>query len=174
MFDSIATFEKVSFEEYKKARMKAFSSSVQTMTEDDMFEEWKNIKLPQRATEGSAGYDFSIPMDAVIYDGDNDSVMIPTGIRAHINEGWVMMLFPRSGFGTKYRFGLDNTVGIIDSDYYFADNEGHIMAKVHTQKYLELKAGDRFMQGVFLPFGTATNGNTDAQRHGGFGSTGAK
>lgn len=171
--DNIAMFQKVSFEEYKKMRMKmpAVNSDV---SEDKIFEEWKNIKLPQRATIGSAGYDFSTPMDVNLFDGENDSVLIPTGIRAKIQEGWVLMLFPRSGLGTKYGFGLDNTVGIIDFDYFHADNEGHIMAKVHVGKPLELKAGERFVQGVFVPFGIASNGNTTAMRHGGLGSTGTK
>jgi len=171
--DNIAMFQKVSFEEYEKMRYNMEPDGCKPSNEE-MFEEWKSIKLPQRATIGSAGYDFSIPMDVTLFDGEDDSVLIPTGIRAKIQEGWVLMLFPRSGLGTKYGFGLDNTVGIIDSDYFHADNEGHIMAKVHVSKLLELKAGERFMQGVFVPFGIASNGNTTAMRHGGLGSTGTK
>lgn len=168
--DNIAMFQKVSFEEYKKARVKMFATEGE-YSEEELFEEWKNIKIPQRATIGSAGYDFSIPMEA---DLSNESVLFPTGIRAKIAEGWVLLLFPRSGLGTKYGFKLDNTTGIIDSDYFYADNEGHIMAKVHTEKPLRLGAGERFMQGVFVPFGIACNGNTTLTRHGGFGSTGTK
>jgi len=171
--DNIAMFQKVSFEEYKKMREKMFTVKGE-LTDEEMFDEWKNIKLPQRATAGSAGYDFSIPMDITVYDKKEDSVLIPTGIRAKIQEGWVLMLFPRSGLGTKYGFGLNNTVGIIDSDYFHADNEGHIMAKMHADTVLHLSAGERFMQGVFVPFGIACNGNTTNARHGGFGSTGAK
>ena len=171
--DNIAMFQKVSFEEYKKARTKMFIVN-EEVSEAEMFEEWKNIKIPQRATIGSAGYDFAIPMEVTVFDGPDDAVLIPTGIRAKIAEGWVLMLFPRSGLGTKYGFGLDNTVGIIDSDYFNADNEGHIMAKVHVNKGLTLKPGERFMQGVFVPFGIASNGNTTSLRHGGLGSTGTK
>lgn len=168
--NNIATFQKVSFEEYFKARCKMTSANPEDI-KDAIFEEWKNIKLPQRSTSGAAGYDFHIPMSAYISE---ESKFFPTGIRVHIEEGWVLMLFPRSGLGTKYRFALDNTTGIIDSDYFYADNEGHIMAKVHTDKPLQLEAGERFMQGVFLPYGTASNGNTEAARRGGFGSTGTK
>lgn len=168
--DNIAMFQKVSFEEYKKARINMFAAE-NTCNDEELFEEWKNIKLPQRATIGSAGYDFSIPMEI---DLSEESKWIPTGIRAKIAEGWVLMLFPRSGLGMKYRLTLDNTTGIIDSDYFHADNEGHIMAKIHTNKPLHLGKGERFMQGVFVPFGIASNGNTTAMRHGGMGSTGTK
>lgn len=166
--DNIAVFQKVSFEEYKSMRIKM--SAEHELTEEELFEEWKNIKLPQRATIGSAGYDFCLPMDVQLSD---KSALIPTGIRAKIADGWVLMLFPRSGLGTKYGFALDNTVGIIDSDYFHADNEGHIMAKVHVNNPLNMKASERFMQGVFVPFGMASNGNTTMMRHGGLGSTGS-
>lgn len=171
--DSIATFQKVSFEEYRNMRVKTYARFGEK-TDDELFEEWMSIKLPERATTGSAGYDFYVPMKATIECGENGSVLIPTGIRAKIKAGWVLMLFPRSGLGTKFGFGLDNTVGIIDSDYFEADNEGHIMAKIHVNKELSLNQGDRFVQGVFLPFGTATNDDVTVSRHGGFGSTDAK
>lgn len=168
--NNIASFHKVSFEEYKNARKKMFAVECEC-TDDDLFSEWLSIKIPHRATAGSAGYDFCIPMHKII---DGESVLIPTGIRAKINEGWVLMLFPRSGMGMKYRMVLDNTTGVIDSDYYYADNEGHIMAKIHADKAFELQQGDRFMQGVFVPFGIADGDDVTAQRHGGMGSTGTK
>ena len=43
---------------------------------------------------------------------------------------WVLKCYPRSGLGFKYRLQLNNTVGIIDSDYFYSDNEGHIFAKL--------------------------------------------
>jgi dUTP pyrophosphatase len=168
---NIASFEKVSFDEYKKARKLMFSVENE-LTEDEMFDEWLAIKLPERSTSGSAGYDFCIPMKYEVQA--EKSVLFPTGIRAKIDEGWVLMLFPRSGLGTKYGMGLDNTVGIIDSDYYYADNEGHIMAKIHVSKPLKLEEGTRFIQGVFVPFGTADKEEVTTERHGGLGSTGTK
>ena len=168
--NNIAMFQKVSFEEYKNMRVKMFTAEDEC-TDEELFEEWKAIKLPQRATIGSAGYDFCLPMDVKFTAA---SKLIPTGIRAKIAEGWVLMLFPRSGLGTKHGFALDNTVGIIDSDYFHADNEGHIMAKAHVSDVLDMQAGQRFIQGVFVPFGIASNGNTTATRHGGLGSTGTK
>lgn len=170
----IATFEKVSLDQYLKDK---FGYDVKNQTVlDAAIKEWENIKLPTRATDGSAGYDFYAPTFAFIgsdFAGDIGEV-IPTGVRVKMEPGWVLMLFPRSGFGFKYGMHLANTVGIIDSDYYNADNEGHIMAKVSTAKdILSLNTGDRFMQGVFVPFGIATNDETVQQeRKGGFGSTG--
>lgn len=170
MTNTIASFQKVSFAEYKAARQKMFSVDNE-VSESDLFDEWLNIKLPVRATAGSAGYDFCIPFDAFVTD---ESRIIPTGIRANIQNGWVLMLFPRSGMGMKFGMQLDNTVGVIDSDYFYADNEGHIMAKIHSSKAFELNQGERFVQGVFLPYGVAEGDNATAQRHGGMGSTGTK
>ena len=82
---------------------------------------YDNIKLPQRATSGSAGYDFCSPIDVLL--GPKESVRIPTGIRCRIDEGYVLELYPRSSFGFKYQMGLLNTTGIIDADYFNADND---------------------------------------------------
>ena len=84
--------------------------------------------MPERATVGSAGYDFFSPIDFALAPGE--TIKIPTGIRAKIDDGWVLKIYPRSGLGFKFRLQLNNTVGIIDSDYFYSDNEGHIMAKI--------------------------------------------
>ena len=89
---------------------------------------YEGIKLPRRATAGSAGYDFYMPADMSIAPGE--TVKIPTGIRVEMQEEWVLKCYPRSGLGFKYRLQLNNTVGIIDSDYFGSDNEGHIFAKL--------------------------------------------
>ena len=132
------------------------------------------IMLPKRATSGSAGYDFYLPFDLTIKP--NESVKVYTGIRAKIDPDYVLMIFPRSGLGTKYNLMLDNTVGVIDSDYYNALNEGHIIVALtnHSDKVLELKRGDRFAQGVFLKFGITVDDDTKSERLGGHGSTGMK
>ena len=158
--NTVAKFEKVSFEQYAKDVEKA----------DEIYE---NIQLPQRATKGSAGYDFYMPYDLTLAPGQ--TAKIPTGIRAKIADGWVLCLFPRSGLGFKYRLQLNNTVGIIDADYYLSDNEGHIFAKITNDsnegKTMTLKQGEGFMQGIFMPFGLAEDDNVQTIRNGGFGST---
>ena len=131
------------------------------------------LKLPVRATAGSAGYDFFSPVTFSLAPGE--TIKIPTGIRAEIAEGWVLQCYPRSGLGFKYRLQLNNTVGIIDSDYYFSDNEGHIFAKLTNDgkegKTLTIEAGQGFMQGIFMPFGITEDDAATAVRNGGFGST---
>ena len=130
------------------------------------------IPLPRRATAGSAGYDFVAPAETVIPAGG--SALICTGIRAEMEAGWVLMLFPRSSLGFKYGIRLSNTAGIIDSDYAFAKNEGHIMVKLRNPSGspVTIGRGERFCQGIFLPFGTAEEDGEFARREGGFGSTG--
>ena len=89
---------------------------------------YQKIRLPRRATVGSAGYDFFAPEAFSLVP--HETIKIPTGIRAEIAEGWVLQIYPRSGLGFKYRLQMDNTVGIIDSDYFTAKNEGHIFIKM--------------------------------------------
>ena len=132
----------------------------------------EEIPLPRRATAGSAGYDFVSSLTVTMQPGE--SALIPTGIRACIQPGWVLLLFPRSSLGFKHNVRLSNTVGVVDSDYYDAKNEGHIHLKLfnagdHT---VTIQAGERFCQGVFVPYGIAEGDDTDAGRVGGMGSTG--
>lgn len=171
----IAQFEKVSFEEFYKSieKIKVVLPVGETGTKKDLIKKiYDEIELPTRATNGSAGYDFHCPYSVILQKGF--PTLIPTGIRCKIEDGWVLNLYPRSGLGFKYGLHLLNTVGIIDSDYYNSDNEGHIMAKVDHNEgeyYLTLKQGDKFTQGVFLPYGITYDDNTNGIRNGGFGST---
>ncbi len=134
-------------------------------------EGYEEIKLPRRATTGSAGYDFFAPYDFSLDAGEE--LVIDTGIRARIENGWVLVILPRSGSGFKYGVRLANTAGVIDSDYFNADNEGHIKIKlVGGSKRYEVKKGSAFAQGIFLPFGITESDSVTEERHGGFGSTG--
>lgn len=157
----IAKFSKVSPSIYKEA------------CGEDSISEYEDIRLPLRATRGSAGYDFYAPARIELAAGE--SVKVATGIRAKIDDGWVLMLFPRSGLGFKYRLQLDNTVGVIDSDYYYSDNEGHIFIKITNDsregKTLVVEKGSAFAQGVFLPFGLCEDDDAQNIRNGGMGST---
>ena len=163
--EKIARFEKVSYACFTAG----FSG-------EDPKGVYDRIRLPKRATTGSAGYDFFLTQDVCLKP--SETALIPTGIRAKMDEGWVLMLFPRSGLGFKFRLQLNNTVGIIDSDYYFSKNEGHIFCKITNDskedKTLVLKEGEAFCQGIFVPFGITTDDETDGVRDGGFGSTDGK
>lgn len=135
----------------------------------------KETPLPKRATKGSAGYDFYCINSEPVVLKPNESVTLETNVCAEIEEGWVLMIFPRSGLGFKYQVGLANTVGVIDSDYYHADNGGHIMVKLVNRgtKELVINPNDKFCQGVFLPYGIVEDDDEDSlsTRTGGFGST---
>lgn len=131
---------------------------------------YENITLPRRATSGSAGYDFIAPYDFTLEVGEE--IIIDTGVRARIDDGWVLVILPRSSSGFKYGVRLANTAGVIDSDYFNADNEGHIKIKlVGAVKPFSVKAGDAFAQGIFLPYGITVDDDCVEERHGGFGST---
>ena len=134
--------------------------------------DWEAVKLPVRATSGSAGYDFFAPLDIDLEPGA--SINVPTGVRARMDSGWVLMLFPRSGLGFKYRLMLNNTVGVVDSDYFDAENEGHIFIKLYNagDRRISIQAGEAFAQGIFLPFGLTCDDCAKGVRVGGFGSTG--
>ena len=100
-----------------------------------------HVNLPQRATHYSAGYDCYAPFDIVLEPGED--IKVPTGIRAYMQPGEVLIAAPRSGLGFKYYCRLANTIPIIDSDYFFSDNEGHIFIKLRNEgdKTLTIKQG---------------------------------
>lgn len=158
-----AKFEFVSKEQY----LKDFEFK------EDACEVYSKLKKPHRATAMSAGYDFYSPFDFYLEPGM--TIKIPTGIRAKMPEDYVLMIYPRSGLGFKYRLQLNNTVGVIDSDYYNALNEGHIMIKITNDsnegKALDIKAGEGFAQGIFMQYGIVEDDDAKDIRVGGFGST---
>ena len=163
----IARFEKVSFAQFENDYISTFGNV------DGLLDIYENIKLPKRATKGSAGHDFFAPITITL--NPKESVKIPTGIRVFIEDGWVLQNYPRSSLGFKYRVQLDNTVGIIDSDYYYSSNEGHIFVKLtndnNEQKVVTIKQGEGFVQGIFLQFGITYDDDVNDIRDGGFGST---
>ena len=134
------------------------------------------IKLPERGTPQSAGYDFYLPMDVSLKPGE--AKKIPTGIKAYMKDDEVLQIYPRSGLGFVYHLRVSNTVGIIDADYADnAKNEGHIFIKIRNEgeKVLELEAGSRFAQGIFTKYLTVKNDSTiNDSREGGLSSTGTK
>lgn len=167
--ERIAKFEKISYEQF----MHDWKDTFEDANESEILTAYTELIIPKRATKGSAGYDFYLPCD--IHLKPQESIKIPTGIRVRIDGGWVLQLFPRSGLGFKFGLRLNNTVGIIDSDYYNSDNEGHMFAKMindnHDGKEVILEKGSAFMQGIFIPFGIVEDDCVESTRNGGFGST---
>lgn len=173
MSRAVAKFEKVSREQFYKDMLDEFGMKY-GMPEDGLLSEiYDNIKLPHRATSGSAGYDFYSPIHIVLEPGK--IVKIPTGIRCNIDNSWFLGVMPRSGQGFKYGLRICNTIGIIDSDYYYSDNEGHIIIKLVNDssicKTIDIPVGQGMAQGVFMPYGITVDDECLATRNGGFGST---
>lgn len=163
----IAEFEKVSLKRF----LKDYSDLIAERAEAEAF--YDDIKLPRRATSYSAGYDMYLPF--AIDLKPNATIRIPTGIRCRMEPGYVLKLYPRSSLGIKYQMGLLNTVGIIDADYYGAENEGHIIVGIINRgtETIHLNKGDRFVQGVFLAYYLAKEETVTNKRIGGFGSSDA-
>ena len=165
----IAKFHKVSAERF----MADWKDTFPETAEETIADIYNKIKLPVRATAGSAGYDFFSPVDITLNPGE--TVKIPTGIRVEMEQDWVLKCYPRSGLGFKYRLQLNNTVGIIDSDYFYSDNEGHIFSKItndsNESKSVSIQAGTGFMQGIFVEYGITVDDDAQGIRNGGFGST---
>ena len=165
----IAKFQKVSYEQFTEGWIDTFGAT----NAEEIKTIYDQIKLPRRATSGSAGYDFYAPVTLTLKPGE--TVKVPTGIRVEMEENWVLKCYPRSGLGFKYRLQLNNTVGIIDSDYFYSDNEGHIFAKItndtNENKTVEIPEGTGFMQGIFVEYGITVDDDVTSVRNGGFGST---
>lgn len=172
-------FEKVSFEQFYKDFLKCREE----LDDADYIKEYAkriydDIKLPKRATSGSAGYDFFMPYTLDLKFGKNQ--IFPTGIKCKIDDGWMLNIYPRSSLGFKHGVALSNTVGIIDSDYYNnEDNEGHIFVKLSNtdssfNNEIELKEGSAVCQGVFVRFGLTEDDTVIKKRNGGLGSTDEK
>lgn len=163
-----AKFEKVSFNQFKNDFCEIFP-----LADEKIKKIYDEIKIPQRATKSSAGYDFYLPIGIELAPGE--TIKIPTGIRCYMEEDIVLNLYPRSSLGFKYKMQLNNTVGIIDADYYNAKNEGHIQIKItndnNENKTIVLSQQDAFVQGVFTEYLVTYDDNVSAERIGGFGST---
>ncbi len=169
MAKRIAKFHKVSFEQFRDGYLDAVGAG----SEEEIRRVYDEIRLPKRATAGSAGYDFYAPVPIVLKP--QETWKVPTGIRVEMDEDWVLQCYPRSGLGFKYRLQLNNTVGIIDSDYFYSDNEGHIFAKITNDskegKTVRIEPDTGFMQGIFMEYGITADDEVTAVRNGGFGST---
>lgn len=167
--NKVAKFEKISFEQLKNDILSIDPEG--EWTDEEIQELLDGVKLPVRATTGSAGYDISTPINIGIDPGE--SLKFPTGIRCKIDHGYVMLIFVRSSVGIKKNCVLSNGTGVIDSDYYNADNEGHIWIALRNDstERVEFEMGSNICQAVFVPFGITNDDETNGIRTGGIGST---
>ena len=151
-------FEKISEKEYEKVLKEKCN--------------YEDIKLPVRSTAHSAGYDFISPFDFELKPGE--TIKVPSGIKAQMNEDEFLALLVRSSMGFKYNIRLCNQVGIVDSDYYNnPDNEGHmfIALKNEGEKVFTINKGDKYAQGIFQKYLLTDDDQASGIRTGGIGST---
>lgn len=156
-------FYKISKEQYEKDGLNAHIH-------------YEDIRMPQRGTEMSAGYDFFSVRDFTLNPGEH--IVIPTGIKFDCDWDKFLFIAPRSGQGFKYGIRLANSVGIIDADYFNNENnEGHIWVKIDypkssiNDKPFVVKKGDAICQGIILPYYRVSSDAANKKRVGGFGST---
>ena len=165
----VARFEKVSISQFVSDFIECVGGNA-----DAAEKLYENVKLPARATAGSAGYDIICPFDLTL--APDEGVKVPTGLRIKMQPGWMLLILPKSGLGSRFRLQLDNTMGLIDADYYGSDNEGHIMVPITNDskkgKGLNIPAGKAFVQAVLVPHGITEDDAAEGVRTGGFGSTG--
>ena len=164
LFPKKRGFEKISFEQYVKDV---------GGERHDLAEEYLDIKLPRRATAKSAGYDIYSPFSFELNPGE--TIKIPTGIKAYMQNDEVLKIYIRSSLGFKYDVVLSNSTGIIDADYFNnPNNEGHIWIKLinHGDKTLSINKGEAIAQGIFEKYLIADNDKpVKEERVGGIGST---
>ena len=136
----------------------------------------KGIHLPVRKTAASAGYDIEAAEERVL--APHEVTIVPTGIKAYMQENEYLGIHVRSGFSARNNVSFINSQGIIDADYYNnEDNEGHIMLAFHNHgdKPVLVEKGMRVAQGIFYSYLTVDGDEAGhgEKRRGGMGSTGA-
>jgi dUTP pyrophosphatase len=121
-------FEKISFDRFTDTFKDAYQEDYPDVSLEDYY---SNFPLPQRATKKSAGYDIYAPFSFELAPGEE--ILVPTGLRVSMQPNEVLFILPRSGQGFKTYARLANTVGVIDADYYEADNEGQVFVKLRNE-----------------------------------------
>lgn len=168
----IAEFYKVSYNQFSKDYKNINPNS--TLSEGELKAMYDAIKIPERSTSGSAGYDFFLPYAISLKAGEE--ITIPTGIRFKCRKDYGLFMISRSGLGTRNRLQLNTAISLIDSDYYYSSNEGHIMTRIihdsrNPKDVLSLEAGKGYLQGIFVQYGITKSDKCAGTRNGGFGST---
>ena len=131
----------------------------------------EGVRMPQRATKGSIGYDFYAPMDIEIVPWSwtefGTGVWLTDDDTVNDRMDWALKLYPRSGLGFKYGVKLRNTTGIIDCDY-----RDEIRVSLSSDERVVIPKGKAYMQGIIQPIFTLDNEiEPTEERKGGLGST---
>ena len=136
----------------------------------------KGIHIPVRKTARSAAYDLEAAEDIVLpsFQKGMKPTLIPTGLKAYMEDDEVLLLVPRSSSPKKQGISFPHSIGVIDADYYNnVDNEGHIFVQCINLKEedVTIKKGDAICQAIFQKFLINDDNRTSSERVGGFGST---
>lgn len=136
-----------------------------------------NLKLPQRSTKYSAGYDFYNPerVEILPMKANSKPVLVKTGIKAYMEKDEVLLLCNRSSNPSKKHLVIPNSIGVIDADYVDnPDNEGEMgfLFWNMSDEPVVIEAGEKLGQGIFIKFGITDDDTAEGERTGGFGSTG--
>ncbi len=133
-------------------------------------------KLPTYGSESAAGADLYSLSEHAVRIAPHDTAIIHTGLAAEIPQGYVGLIYARSGLATKKGLAPANKVGVIDSDY-----RGEIRVALHNHSRYEqsIEPFERVAQLVIMPYVYAQFEETDelsdtVRGEGGFGSTGSK
>lgn len=167
----VSEFYKVSFKQFDKDYREMVDKNIDHVELKRIYD---SIKLPTRATECSAGYDFFLPYAITLKAGEETT--IPSGIRCKFKKNYGLFIMSKSGLGTRNRLQINTCISLIDSDYFYCENEGHMSFRIiHDSRdpkaVLSLPAGKSFLQGIFFPYGVTHSDNAKEKRKGGFGST---
>lgn len=168
----VAKFEKVSKEQFIGDFSETFPINGEPIDKKIIELIYNDIQLPKRSTKDSMGYDIHSTLSFTL--NPKESIKIPTGLRCKMEEGWGMFIMARSGIGFKYFARTANIIPVIDGDYYYSDNEGHIWIKIRNEGNIvwKVKESDKIAQAIFVPYGITYDDNVNTIRNGGFGSTG--
>lgn len=137
----------------------------------------EGLKLPERSTTKSAGYDFYAIEDVIIppYKLGDDPFLVATGVKVTMEDNEFLMLVNRSSMPKKKKLVIPNSLGVIDADYFSnPTNDGEMFFGFYnlSNEPVEIKKNERIGQGIFIKYYTTDDDMTDGERKGGWGSTG--
>jgi dUTP pyrophosphatase len=146
---------------------------IEELNDDQGLDSLDRFIFPYRATRYSAGHDLYLPIELTL--APDEDIVLPLGIRSYMLHDEDLDIYPRSGLGFKYYLRLANTIGLIDMDYYFSDNEGSIWIKIRNEgdEVMNVELGEAIAQAKFSKYLIADTESFEEGevRNGGMGST---